>query len=270
MLSIFLQTIKDRKWSVIVYIITAILFVWMYVAMFPSFADKKEEFEKVMEAYPESMIETFGIKDAASIFENIENFLAVENYSFLWPIMLIALCVSIGGYTIAGEVERKTIETLLSQPIDRIKLYWAKYLSGLVIIAIFSIVTIMSVIPLAKLYNVSYQLTSHFFMLIIGLLFALSVYSLTVLFSTIFNERSKPYFMTIGILIIMYALNIVSGLKDDYDNLKYASFFYYFDPAKALSEQQIGIEAVLIFCGISVISALLGLIIFKNKNIIVS
>ncbi len=270
MLSILIQTMKERKWSMVAYVFAGVLFVWMYVAMFPTFAENKEEFNKVLEAYPESIMETFGIENAAAIFDSIENFMVAENYSFLWPIMLIALAVSIGGHAIAGEIEKKTIETLLSEPISRAKLFWSKYISGMTLISIFSIITVLSVIPLAELYNVDYNTEGHMTMLGLGLLFGWAIYSLATLFSTLFNEKAKPYFITVGILILMYALNIVASLKDSLSDLKYGSFFYYFDSAKALSERAIDLETILVFGGVAVISTIIAVIIFENRNITVS
>lgn len=265
-----MRTIKDRKWSILVYILTGVLFMWMYVGMFPTFADKQEEFKQIMEAYPESMMESFGVKDAAAIFENIENFVSTENYSFLWPIMMIALAVSIGGYSIAGEIEKKTIETLLSEPISRLKLFWSKYIAGLALITVFSVFTILSVFPLCELHGVAYNTESHFIMLGLGLLFGWAIFSITTLFSTLFNERSKPYFFSVGLLILMYALNIVANLKDNLADLKYFSFFYYFDASKALTEQTITWETLLVFGGIAILTTAFAAIIFDRRNITVA
>jgi len=270
MLAVIMRTIKDRKWSILVYILAGILFVWMYVGLFPTFADKKDEFKQVLDAYPESIMETFGVKDAAAIFDSIENFIAVENYTFLWPIMLIALAVSLGGYSIAGEIEKKTIETLLSEPISRLRLFWAKYMTGLALILFFIVVTVMSVIPLCELHNVEYNTMSHITMLGLGALFGWAIFSITTLFSTMFNERSKPFFFSAGILILMYALNIVASLKDSLSDLQYFSFFFYFDPVRALTEQTITWEALLVFGGISIVTTIAAAIIFDKRNITVA
>ncbi len=265
-----MRTIKDRKWSLLIYVLAGVLFVWMYISMFPTFSDMKEEFSQVLEVYPESIMETFGVKDAAAIFDNIENFLAAENYSFLWPIMLIALAVSIGGYSIAGEIERKTIETLLSEPISRVKLFWAKYFSGMTIVLLFIIITVLSVVPICELYNVEYNIKANLMMLGLGALFGWALYSLTTFFSSLFSEKSKPSFITVGLLILMYAINIVASLKENLSDLKYGSFFYYFDSAKALSEKTISLETILVFGGVAIISTVLAVIIFDKRNITVS
>lgn len=270
MLAIFLRTLKSRRTIVLIYIAVGILFLWMYVGMFPSFSDKTEQFNQLMKAYPDSFMKAFGIEDSSSIFSNIENFLAMENYSFLWPILAIALSISLGGYSIAGEVEKKTIETLLAQPISRAKLFWGKYLSGLAIIVIFSILTVLAIIPLGKIHNVDYNLSANLKILVTGILFSWTVFSLTSFFSVFSSERSKPYFITVGILVVMYAVKIVASLKENLEKLQYLSFFHYFDASKILGRNTLDANVIVVFSIIIVVSTVFAQIIFEQRDITVS
>lgn len=270
MMSIVLRTLKDRRWSIMVYVAVGVLFLWMYVAMFPTFADKADQFKQLMNAYPESMMDAFGVKDAAKMFENVENFLAMENYSFLWPILAIALAVSVGGYSIAGEIEQKTIETLLSQPVSRTKIFFAKYLSGAAILALFSSFSIMSIVPLAKLHNVDYNLSAHWKTLLLCYLFAMTIFSIATLFSSMSSEKSRAYFFTVGIVVVMYALNIVASLKDSLSDLKYGSFFYYFNTSKALTENALDPVSIWVFACVIVATTALSVVIFNRRNIVVA
>ena len=68
----------------------------------------------------------------------------------------------------------------------------------------------------------------------------------------------------------MYALNIISSLKDNLSDLKYFSFFYYFDINKALLNQTIDDMSVYIFIGTIIICVLSSAIIFNRKDVIVS
>jgi len=48
--------------------------------------------------------------DMQSFLASIEGFLAAENYSIMWPIILIILTLSLGASAIAGEIEEGTME----------------------------------------------------------------------------------------------------------------------------------------------------------------
>lgn len=269
MWSLFTKTIKDRKWGLFTYCIVAILTVWMYVGMFPSFSDKAEQFNQMISAYPESLMKAFGVQDTAMIFSSIEHFLAMENFSMFWPIIVISLLVSWAGSAIAGEIEKGTVETLLSQPISRTKIFFAKYLSGLTALAIFTVISIYSVIPLTKIYNVNVQINSYHYMAALAFMFGIAIYSISMFFSTVFSEKGRVYFFGAGMMVIMYFLQIVSSLKESLADLKYATFFYYFDFNKALFDHQINHQSIIIFLGISILFTSLATIIFSKRDIAV-
>ncbi len=63
MFTIIWRSIKDRKISLIVYLAAALLFMWMYVAMFPSIAEQADSFTAVFESLPSEVLEIFGIED---------------------------------------------------------------------------------------------------------------------------------------------------------------------------------------------------------------
>lgn len=269
MWALFTKTIKDRKWNIIIYTLVAILTVWMYIGMFPSFSSKADEFKQLMNAYPESMMKAFGVEDSALIFSSIEHFLAMENFSMLWPIMLIALLVAWGGSAIAGEVEKGTIETLLSQPLSRAKIFFSKYFSGVTALIVFTFLSIFSVIPLAKLYDVDLQINSYYYISALGFMFGLAIYSISMFFSAVFSEKGRAYFLGAGIMVIMYFLQIISSLKESLADLKYATFFYYFDFNKALFDHQISNLSIEVFLGVSILFTALAVLIFSKRDITV-
>jgi putative exporter of polyketide antibiotics len=73
--------------------------------------------------------------------------------------------------------------------------------------------------------------------------------------------------ITGGILIIMYALNVFSAFQESVENLKYASFFHYYDFAAAAIGNQLDIINVAVFFVIGVITATIGAIIFVKRDI---
>jgi ABC-type transport system involved in multi-copper enzyme maturation permease subunit len=270
MKAIFWRTIKDRRIVLLIYCLGVIGFLWMYIGMFPSFADKKEEFNQLMQYYPQDLMKAFGVQEVGAIFSSIENFLAMEQFSIVWPIVAIAFVVSIGGASIAGETEAGTIETLLELPVSRIKIFFAKYLAGLALTAIFTAVSVFSVIPLAAAYNVDYQASHYLITFIIGLLFAWTIMTLAFFFSVIFNSKGKAYFIPVGILIAMYVLKIISSLKDNLKDLQYTSFFYYFDANKSLVDNRIDNWSYLVFGGVIVVFTIVAVIWFSKRDIAVS
>jgi ABC-2 type transport system permease protein len=268
MLAILIKTIKDRLVSLAIYCLAAIGFIWIYIGFFPSFADQSEEFEKLIQSFPEGFMEAFGF-EGSLFFDSIENFLATEMFSFVWPIMAIAIGVGIAGSAIAGAIAENHIETLLAQPISRTKIYFAKYFAGLFNLIVFVFVSIYSIIPLSAAYDISYQTDNYLLMTIVSLLFALSIYSLSFLISAISSSKGLVNFISVGLILLTYVINILANLKDSLENLQYFSFFYYFDPTKLLAQGELVDYTYLVFIPLIILTTLIGWYLFKKRDIAV-
>lgn len=261
------RTIKDSKLTIIIYLAITMLFNWMFVSIFPSFEKTADDFAKVLESYPPAIMKAFGVEDAGGIFKSIEAFISVENFSFMWQILAVGLIVSLGSWAIAGLIEKKTIGLLLSYPLSRIKLFLSRYFSAISIIIVFCFVSVYSIIFFAKVYNIDYQGTNYFNMFLATTLFCWAFYAITIFLSSLFSDKGKVVFFSTGIAVFMYAINIISQLKENLDKLKYFSFFYYLDANKILAENIIPDDMYLVFIGIALIFSLIALLIFTKRDI---
>jgi len=93
--SFFKKTLQDYKWTTVWYSVMIILYGVMMVAFFPSIRDQQEELKKLIEVYPPSLAEAFGM--SAETFGTIEGFLSVEYFSFIWVIIIAILIFFLGA-----------------------------------------------------------------------------------------------------------------------------------------------------------------------------
>lgn len=70
-----------------------------------------------------------------------------------------------------------------------------------------------------------------------------------------------------GVLIAMYVTKVVSSLKENLNDIKYFSFFYYYDTNKALLEQEISAPTLIVFVLTIVICTVTASIVFTKKDI---
>ena len=267
MWAIFLRLIKDKKVSIIIYSLTAALFVWMYVGMFPTISDMSEEFEVAFSAYPEEMFQAFNIEELS--FETIEKFLALEQYSIVWPIMVMFFVISFAGVALSGAIERGVIENVLAKPVSRMKIFFGRYLAGFISLLLFTALSVFSVIPLSALHDVDYNTPAHVYMFIMAFLFGWAIYSIAMMVSAIFSEKSKTYMITGSLMLLMYVANLVSALIDKLENFKYASFFFYFDYGGAIIHEELYGIGVTIFLATAIVCTCVGAVWFNKRDIAV-
>ncbi len=265
MAAIFWQTIKDRKISIIVYCVAGIAFLWMYIAMFPSIKEQAGQFTELLKNYPDAFLKAFGIEDLS--FDTIEKFLSVEHFSIVWPILALFMGVSFAGNNLAAEVERGTAELVLARSVSRVNIFFGKYVAGLTALAVFTVCSVLAIVPLAHLHSVSY-VGEHFLLVaIVGFLFAWASYSVVMLFSAMFSERSKAYMFGGGLLVVMYVLKLVSSLREQFQDVQWASFFHYYDYHAALVNGTVSLATILVFSGVIIGCTTLGVWWWQRRDI---
>ena len=146
MFTVFKTILKDKKMTLLAYIIGSAVFVEMYLALFPALKSQAEMLNKLIASYPQGFMSAFGFEGTAAFFSTVENYMSTEFFSFFWPILAIIMLVSFAFSMIVGEIEKGTIELVLAQPISRIRIFFSRYTAGLLYFAIFSGTSIFSII----------------------------------------------------------------------------------------------------------------------------
>lgn len=216
---------------------------------------------------PEGMMKAFGVESFD--LSNLGNYLSTEQFGFVWPIITIIFLLSWAGGSLAGEIEKGTIEILLAQPITRWKLFLSRYLAGWKSFTLYCLLSILPIIPLAKAYNIDFDSKYALTMTVLAFLFGWAILSLAFFFSAVFSEKGKVYFAGSGLLVLMYVLNIVASLKESLSDLKYLSFFYYFNSSQALVHNNIYPSAIWVFLGCALGFFLAAGWLFNRRDIAV-
>ncbi len=267
MKSIILRELRDRKWSLLAYCLGSVLMIWLYVATFRSSQNSAQQLQELVKTYPKGLLDAIGLSNLN--LDTIEIYLNAKHFSILWPILAIILALSRAGGHIAGEIQSGTMGILLSLPIERGEILLAKYLAGLVTIAVFCAVSVYSVIPLAAAYSIP----SHFGTLtntwVLTSLFMWAIYSFGLMLSTIFSEKSKVYAVSGAIIVASYALYIIALISSGAAYLRYASPFYYFDTQKVLGGSPLPLTSIAFFTAVIIVTSSVALAYFNKRDMYV-
>ncbi|MCX6812184.1 MAG: ABC transporter permease subunit [Candidatus Berkelbacteria bacterium] len=256
---------KERKWPIIIYSVVSVLLLLLYVSLFPGLQSQSKQLGEVLKSMPAGLLKALGSSaDQLSNF-TLEALLASKQFSVVFQTMAAILAISIAVNDLAAEIERGTIEFLLSQPVSRLKLYFSRFFSGAILLITFTAFSTISVIPLAKMFNVAYQANVYFMLFFVGSLFALACYSFSYLISALSSTNGRVFGIAGGIIGYMYITFIVSTLKENLDKLKFVSFFHYFSADVIYN----GIDklAIWVFVLTIIICTTVGAVIFQRRDI---
>lgn len=260
--SIFTKTIFERKISTLIWTVVFALYVVLIVVLFPAL---KESLGQALQNVPESMQ---GLLGNASDYQNINGYIDIQIISQMIFLTLI-LGIILGTSLLAGDEKSGTLHTLLAQPVSRTKVYVQKFISMVLILAVTCFIgistgVVLGALPIGELENVD---------LIRTLQGIFMIWLLTVAFATlafamgaITGSRGVA-----GIVAGLYAfgaymITTLAASAKSLDTLNTFSPFHYFNQPSIMKT---GLDTgnIAVLCVATIILFVVGLVIFKRRNI---
>jgi ABC-2 type transport system permease protein len=117
------KTIYDQRRALMAWVVSLVLLVAMYVAIWPSIKG-----EPAMSDFLNNMPEAFRSLFAASgaDMSTPVGYVQIELMSFLGPMIVIMYAVTAGASAVAGEEDRHTLDLLLANPVSRARIVLEK------------------------------------------------------------------------------------------------------------------------------------------------
>ena len=121
-LKIAMQTMKDSWKTMVIITILFMVMAAMYAGMFPSFE------ESLIEMMDSDVMESFNFFPHADQMHTYAGFLTIELYTIFWLLILAIMLGFTAASSIAKEIEGKTIDLLMSNPVSRKQIVVEKFI----------------------------------------------------------------------------------------------------------------------------------------------
>ncbi len=241
--------------------------IFMMLSIFPSFAGKSSDLDKLIKMYPQAAKNAFGLNELN--MGTLIGFYGVEIHIMVTLIGSIYSAI-LAGNILAKEESEKTIEFLLSKPITRTRIVTEKLICVLVNILIFNAVVVISgVIGFQFSKNSSVPTKAYVLLILGGILLDLTFAAILFFISAVVRKTKTVFSAAFGIVLVSYFLNVVAGLSDKFKEIKYLSFFKYVDAAHIVKKERIDGIYLLIMGAIIVICTVCAYIQYQKKDIAV-
>lgn len=267
MFAFFNRMLRDKYKTFIGYCLSTLALLEMYVALFPAIKSQAVQFDQMLRSFPPELFKAMNMDPATLSFSTLESYLSSEYMGFLWPILAIIFAISIANYISVNEIDKGTMETLVSLPVSRTKIFVERYLAGLLMMAGFAVVSLLGALPLVMMHGASFIFANFLTATIGSFLFLWAVYSLATLCSVIVSEKGRASMVSGGILTLMYVLFVISTLQDNLKNLRYVSFFNYFSGSDLLASNIYSQYSIPVLVGFSIVVAVVALLWFNKRDL---
>jgi len=254
------QTIKNYWKTTVILTFLFILISAMYAGMFPAFKDSLPD-----------MVDTF--KGSMSWFPGIEDittysgWLNVEMYQIFWILILGIILGFIAASVISKEVEGKTIDLLMSNPVSRKQIVFEKFVGLIPVFLVINFATMLSVIGFTVAINEELDYGNLFLTHLAAIPYFLAVLSIGILISVILNEKMKASIAMITIIVGMFFVQSISLSIPSYEKMGWFSINHYYNTADILIHGNLDPIGMLVLSVVTAWCLIIAMIYFEHRDI---
>ncbi|KUO49072.1 MAG: ABC transporter permease [Desulfitibacter sp. BRH_c19] len=262
-MNMFLHELKAYRKFTIIWTLSLVGIIVLFLSMFPSFSQEAEEFKKLMEGFPEAVRIAFGLA-----VENIGSIIGYYSYVFLYISLVGAIqAMSLGTSIVSKEVREKTADFLLTKPVTRTQIMTSKLLAALTSLVITNLFFITVATTMAFLVETKEYSTKIFLMISLTLFFLQLIFlALGIIVSVVVTKIKSVLPISLGTVFTFFIVSAVASIIGD-DALRYITPFEYFDLAYIV--QNSSYETSFIIAAIGFIAAAItaSYFIYSKKDI---
>jgi len=258
---ITIQTIKDNMRTTIILTFLFSVMAIMYTGIYPAFKDMMQDMMQSTALEQFSFIP--GYEDMASYV----GFLNIEMYQIFYILILGIIIGFIAASIISKEIESKTIDLLMSNPVSRKQIVFEKFFGLIPMMLIINFVVMFTIIGMTVVIDEELNFWYLFLTHVISIFYFLAVIAIGVLISTVFNEKMKSSITMMAVIVGMFILDSVSQTVQDYKNLGLISLKHYYNPYDALKFGEIDVAGTIVLFVVTIQVLVIAMIYFEHKDI---
>lgn len=257
--NIFLKTMYEKRWSLLIWSLALMALVLLTIVFYPTMRDS---FGESLKDVPESMRSLIG---DASAYQTLTGYIDLQVFSQL-VFMTIIMGVIVGSGLLAGDENEGTLQTLLSYPVSRGKVYVQKLLALGVMMAVASLAVGLAIFIGAGIVGetlpVVDTLIACAMLWLITMVFAVLAYSVGAI-------TGKRGVSGAGIGGLAFTTYMITTLAASVSALKYPNYLspfrYFSNPSVYKAGFQV--DDALVLSSVLAVGIVIGFIIFTKRDI---
>jgi beta-exotoxin I transport system permease protein len=259
LLALVLHTVRMQRRSAIIWGVALGLYSAAMAASFTTFSGNAEEMNQLLEAYPQELLDAFGIENLA----DVENYLNSQVF-LLAPLALAFFPILNAAGAIAGAEERGTIDVLLGNPIPRWQLVVGSFAATALSLLVILVITGLLTWGTAVLMDVDLSFESTAAAVLNMWPVCLFFGGLAMLCSAFFHRRALAIAIPAFLLFAMYLVDTIGRASEDLEDLRPASVFYYYGSAIEDGIDWVNFGGVAL---VALVFVLLAILAFQRRDI---
>lgn len=262
-MNIFVHEMKAYRKSTIIWSVSLVLIIALFMSFYPAFSKDAEGFQKIMEGYPEAIRNAIGF--------NLGDFFTILGF-YCFPLSFITLCGAIQGMNlgtsiVSKEVREKTADFLLTKPVTRTTVLTAKLMAAFVSIVMTNIVYLAVTIFIALQVKTDDFSVKILIMLSLTMFFIQLIFlALGIIISVLVPKIKSVLTISLATVFAFYFLGMFSSTTGE-EAKRYISPFKYFDTAYIIKHESYEASFLWVGAVIIILAITASYIIYAKKDI---
>lgn len=262
-MNIFKHEIRQYLQSTLSWIISLGLILVGFLGVFTSIAKDSEAFLNLFKGLPPEVLDAFSI--------DLINLLSLNGYyGYIMTYVILGLSImgmNLGLNLFAREYTDKTADFLLTKPVTRVKVLFAKLMAGVALLLFTNAVVTGVAYLMANIVETG-PIDVRVFLLIssTALIIQLIFYALGILIAVASKRIRSVVTISVSTVMAFFIAAMVSNVIQE-DKVRALIPFMYFKNALIIRTRSLETTYLMLSLGIALVFIALSFLIFKRKDI---
>jgi ABC-2 type transport system permease protein len=262
--TIFKFEFRSRLKSAVIWSVSIVLLIVVFLSIFPGFADQAALLNELMSNFPQELRIAFGLDkmDLASV-------LGYFSLVFMFVQLCLAIQASTYGFGLVSIEETElTADFLLSKPVSRVQVLTSKLLAALAALTLTNLAVWAGSIASVFAFNGGRDVNMGTLALLLGsiLIFQLFFLGVGLVFSLLVRRVRSVTPYALGLAFGAYVLGAFSGVFSDV-YLEFITPFKHFDAAYIVKINAFNTPLVLFNIAVSLVALVVSYWLYLRRDI---
>ena len=262
---LFRQTIKDKTMGAVIVAVILFAYILMIATFYTQVASMGDMYAQILSNPSFKAL----IGDEALSVTTYGGFLGIEVLSYM-GIVLGAYIAFLTASFVAGEVEQKTSDLLLSLPVSRENVIISRFLALIPLVALIMLAMLAAVYVGALYVNATVQIEWFAIAMLYMGVFVLAVAAASLFISSLMSDGRTAALISIGVLLAMYLIENIGSMVTGIDWLRALSLFHYLKLNTIAVSHVVNWTSLGVLVAVAIVFLALSVIAFKRRDINIS
>ena len=263
--NVILKTLRDRRRSLAWWVVGVFGYLLGIGAFYPIVAENRQQFEALLDTYPEELLAIMGVSEQQSLFDPV-GFIQVEALGWIVPLVFAIYGAFQGARAVAGEEEDGTIDLVMATPLSRSGLVWQKLVALVLAEMVLGTALFLSIALDSVLFDLEIPLGNIAAAALMAVLLGVFFGSLALAVGAATGLRGLSVGVVSFVAAGSYLLNSLGGLVEGMKALRPVSPFYYYGASNPLRDG-LDVQHALVLAGVAVLLLGVSLMAVRSRDL---